>query len=269
MDINSRTAFKFKKRFGQNFLENREILNKIVDESKFEKESLIIEIGCGSGYLTDILIERGYNVLGYEIDKTLSEKLMMKENDNFRVIIDDFLKRNIEEDIKNYDYEKIYVIGNIPYYITTPIIEKLIDSIIDFDSIVLMVQKEVADRIISLPNSKNYGSLTVYLNYNFKIEKLLDVDRRFFYPIPKVDSSVIKLSKKHKPTIYNEKHFYKLIRDSFAQKRKTLKNNLLNYDFEIIMKILDKHGFSDKVRAEQIPLDVFIDISNVLVSKKY
>lgn len=268
MNKYTKSNFKFKKRFGQNFLDNKEILNKILNESKFDKKSLVIEIGCGSGNLTDILLENNYNVLGYEIDKTLSELLINKQNNNFKIIIDDFLVRNIKDDIKDYNYKKIYVIGNIPYYITTPIIEKLTNSGICFDSIVLTVQKEVADRIVSLPNSKNYGSLTVYLNYNYEIRKIMDVSKDFFYPIPKVDSAVIQLSKKSKSKVVNKKHFYKIVRDSFAQKRKTLKNNLKDYNFEIARKILDKYGFEDKVRAEQVPVNVFVEISNGLFIKK-
>lgn len=259
--------FKFKKRFGQNFLKDKNILSKIIKESHFEKDSLVLEIGCGCGYLTEVLVENGYNVLGYEVDKTLTEVLKEKENKNFKVIIDDFLNRNITEDIKDYCFNKIYAIGNIPYYITTPIIEKLINSGINFNSIILMVQKEVAERITSLPNNKSYGSLTVYLNYNYDIKNIMNVDKKSFFPVPKVDSSVIMFCSKEKIKVLDELHFYRIIRKSFSQKRKTLKNNLKEYNFDFIKEVLNKYGFDDKVRAEQIPINLFAEISNYLITK--
>lgn len=257
--------FKFKKRLGQNFLTDESILDEIIEKSNIEEESLVIEIGCGAGALTKRLVKHFKYVIGYEIDNSLKPTLDKINSSNLKIIYDDFLKRNIEEDIKDYKYNKLYVIANLPYYITTPIIQKLIDENINIYKIVIMVQKEVGDRLTSKPNSKDYSSLSVFINYNFEVKKLINVSRNCFHPKPNVDSIVIELLKKDekiKPT--NEKIFFKLIKDSFRQKRKTLKNNLKDYNFDLIEEVLNKHNLSNNVRAEQIDLNIFIDIANKL-----
>lgn len=262
--------FKFKKRLGQNFLINESILNEIVDLSNIEKGSLIIEIGCGAGSLTNILINKGLRVIGYEIDKSLSPILdnMVKNNENLHIIYDDFLSRNLIDDISSYKYEKLYIMGNIPYYITTPIIEKIMNSKVDFYKVILMVQKEVGNRITASINTKDYNSLSVFLNYNYNLKKILKVDKNSFVPKPKVDSVVVEITQKNEKDAVDEKHFYKLVRDSFKQKRKTLKNNLREYDYAKVMEILAKYGFDEKVRAEQININIFVELSNYLVKNK-
>jgi len=256
----------FKKKFGQNFLQDNNIIRKIVETAKIEENSLIIEIGPGAGALTQELVKKG-KVLAYEIDTELKEKLneKFKDNNNLEIIFDDFLNRNIKEDIKNYEYNKLYVVANLPYYITTPIITKIIEEKLDLEKMVIMVQKEVGERFSAKTNSKEYSSITIFLNYYFDIKKEFIVSKNSFVPKPNVDSIIISLNKKNnKVFVKNEEQFFKLIRDSFQQKRKTLKNNLKNYNFEKILNILEENNLPETVRAEQISLEIFAEISNNL-----
>ena len=205
-------------------------------------------------------------MLGYEIDNSLKEPLkeILKDYNNVEIIFDDFLNRNIKDDIKKYKYERLVVVANLPYYITTPIIEKLITSDIDISKMVFMVQKEVGDRFCASPKTKEYGSLTVYLNYYFDIKKEFEVGRGNFVPVPNVDSIVISFTKKESLKLKDEKVFFKLVKDSFRFKRKTIRNNLEGYDLDKISNVLSKYGYDLSVRAEDLPLDVFVDISNNL-----
>ena len=253
--------FKFKKKFGQNFLIDDNILNNIVNTAQIDNDTLVIEIGCGAGALTKKIIEKTDKFIGYEIDTSLKEILSAL---NTNIIFDDFLNRNIKEDIKKYAYKKIYVIANLPYYITTPIITKIIEENISVDKIVVMVQKEVGDRFSAKPSTKEYNSLTVFINYYFNVKKLFLVSRNVFVPKPNVDSIVICLEKKEKLNVINENLFFKLVRDSFKQKRKTLKNNLKGYNFTKINEILNKNNYDEDVRAEKLPIEIFVEISNAL-----
>ncbi len=256
----------FKKKFGQNFLQDKNIIRKIVDVASPTDKDLILEIGPGSGALTEVLTERA-RTISYEIDTELKGILDEKfgKNDNSTIIYDDFLNRNVKKDIENYKYEKLYVIANLPYYITTPIIEKIINEKLDIEKMVLMVQKEVGDRFTSKEGSKEYSSITVYLNYYFDLKKEFIVTKNAFYPRPNVDSMIISLSKKKeyiKP--HNEEQFLKLVRDSFQFKRKTLKNNLREYNWESIKSYLDENGIKETVRAEELKLSDYIKISDIL-----
>lgn len=259
--------FNYKKSFGQNFLNDINVLNNIVKASNIKDNSLVIEIGPGSGNLTKEIAKVANHVLCYEIDLRL-ENILDKnliEYKNIDIIYDDFLKRDINSDIEKYEYENIYVVANLPYYITTPIIEKLIDSNIQFKQITIMIQKEVGERFSAKPGCREYNSLTLYLNYYFDLKKEFIVSRNCFTPKPNVDSIVISLIKKDNlKYLKNKDHFNKLLRDSFKFKRKTLKNNLKNYDLEKIEKVLKKYNYSLTTRAEELELDVFIDISNSL-----
>lgn len=257
---------KFKKKFGQNFLQDNNIIKKIVDTANIEDDSLIIEIGPGSGALTNILTTKGLTI-SYEIDKELENLLTEKfgNNVNSIIIYDDFLNRDVKKDLENYKYNKLYVVANLPYYITTPIIEKLINEKLDLEKMVLMVQKEVGDRFTSLPKTKDYSSITVFLNYFFDIKKEFIVSKNAFYPRPNVDSMIISLNKKNNREVaLNEDKFFKLIRDSFQYKRKTLKNNLRDYNWDIIRDYLLKNNYSETVRAEEISLHDYIEMSNLL-----
>lgn len=254
--------FKFKKKYGQNFLIDDNILNNIIIYAEVDSETLVIEIGCGAGALTRKILEQTSKFIGYEIDETLKPVLNTISSN---IYYGDFLKQNVKEHIKTYDYNKLYVIANLPYYITTPIINKIIDDELNVDKIIIMVQKEVGDRLSSKPNSKNYGSLTVFINYYFEVKKLFNVSKNVFIPKPNVDSVVISLERKNvKYDIKNENLFFKIVRDSFLQKRKTLKNNLCSYDFSKVEKVLIENGYAANVRAESLPIEMFIKITNSL-----
>ena len=261
--------FNFKKKYGQNFIVDKNIIHSIIKKSEIDDETLVIEIGPGAGSLTSELGKYAKNVIAYEIDETLKPILEKNITSNTEVIFEDFLKRDIAEDIKKYNYKKLYVIANLPYYITTPIIIKLIDTKIDFDKIVVMVQKEVGDRFKAKPKTKEYNSLSVFLSYYFNITKILDVSRNVFMPKPNVDSIVVCFTKKvDKLKVNNEELFFKLIKDSFKQKRKNLRNNLKGYDLENISKTLSKYHLDLTVRAEALPLEIFVDIANNLEEDK-
>lgn len=257
--------FKFKKKYGQNFIIDENIINKIVENSNIDKNTLVIEIGPGAGSLTKKLAQNAKQVLCYEIDETLKIVLndLVMEFNNIDIFYQDFLKSNILDDLKQYQYEKLYIVANLPYYITTPIIMKVIEDNIPVDKIVVMVQKEVGDRFKATPGTKDYNSLSIFLNYYFDISKLMDVSRNVFLPKPNVDSIVVEFKKNKKNyNIKNEKLFFQLIYDSFQQKRKTIKNNLNKYDLKIVENVLKKYNFDLNSRAEQIPIYVFADISN-------
>lgn len=241
------------------------ILNKIKDLCNVKSNDLIIEIGAGSGNLTKKLQEFGANLICYEIDNDTKNLLNKLENKKTKIIFGDFLKTNIRQDIGKTKYNNLYIISNLPYYITTPIINKVIIEEIDIKEMVLMVQKEVADRYASSYGSRDYGSISVYLNYYFTIEKCINVSKNSFYPKPKIDSSVIKLIKKEiKLKVFDEKLFFKLIKDSFKYKRKTLKNNLKDYDFNQISKVLFHNSLQENIRAESVSLEIFVEIANTL-----
>lgn len=264
----SKHSFNFKKMFGQNFIIDENIIDRIIDKANIDKDTLVIEIGPGAGSLTYKLGIASGKVLCYEIDTKLKDILEdnLKSLDNIDIIYDDFLKRNIKEDIKQYKYNKLYVVANLPYYITTPIIVKLIEDDIGVDKIVVMVQKEVGDRFKANPGTKDYSSLSVFLNYYYDVKKELDVSRNVFMPVPNVDSIVLVFNKKqNRYNLMDKDFFFTLVRNSFKQKRKNIKNNLNSYNLDIITKVLSKYGFDLTVRAEQLPIEIFVDMANELV----
>ena len=254
--------FKFKKLLGQNFLIDKNIINKILSSIDSDKNDLIIEIGPGAGALTKELVEKDSDVICFEIDKRLESILTNINSNKLKIYYEDFLKININNYIDK-KYKRLFFVGNLPYYITTAIINKIISESNPYE-IIIMIQKEVAQRFMAKPCSKEYGSISVFLQYNFDIYKVCDVSKNCFNPVPKVDSMVIKLIKNKKRNVKNEKNFYKLVKDSFAQKRKNLRNNLKNYDLEKINKILNEFNKDITKRAEELNLDEFIKISNEL-----
>lgn len=263
--------FHFKKNFGQNFIIDENIINNIIEKANILEQSLVIEIGPGAGSLTYKISKSASKVLCYEIDTKLEQILTenLKGCNNVDIIYDDFLRRNIKKDLENYEFQHLYVIANLPYYITTPIIVKLIEDAIPVDKIVVMVQKEVGNRFKAKPGSREYGSLSVYLNYYFKVIKLLDISRNVFLPKPNVDSIVVGFEKKRDLLpLQNETLFFQLVRDSFQQKRKTLKNNLKDYDLEIIDQVLQDYNLNLQVRAEQLSLDIFVAMANSLANNQ-
>ena len=266
-NILNKNDFNFKKKFGQNFIIDENIINSIISKSEIDSDTLVIEIGPGAGSLTNKLASKAGFVLAYEIDETLKNILnsTMKNYNNYEIVYEDFLKTNVKEKLKQFDYKKIYVVANLPYYITTPIITKIIEDELGIDKIVVMVQKEVGNRFKAVPGTKDYGSLTIYLNYYFSVKKLIDVSKHVFIPKPNVDSIVVQFTKKNvNQNVKNSELFFKLVKDSFTQKRKTLKNNLKDYDLKKISKILAKNNMDLSVRAENISIDIFIDIANNL-----
>lgn len=259
--------FNYKKSLGQNFLQDVNILSNIVKVADIKENSLVVEVGPGSGNLTKEIAKVATRVLCYEIDERLENILddRLVEYNNIDIIFDDFLKRDIVSDIEKYQYDNLYLIANLPYYITTPIIEKVINSNLPFKRLTVMIQKEVGERFNAKPGMREYNSLTVYLNYYFDLKKEFIVSRNCFIPKPNVDSIVISLIKKDSLLpLKNKEHFNTLLRDSFKFKRKTIKNNLKNYDLEKISKVLEKYNFSLTTRAEELSLEVFVDLSNSL-----
>ena len=253
---------KAKKSLGQNFLNNEQILKDIANSITTSENDLIIEIGPGKGALTKYLTKKNAYLICYEIDTRFKDLLSIYENSKTKIIYQDFLKSNLE-DIP-FNYQNLYVIANIPYYITTPIIKHLINND-KLKEMTLLVQKEVAERFTAKPNTKNYNSLTIYLNYYFNIEYLFTVPKNNFTPAPNVDSATIKFTKKEKRIpLKNESIFFNLIRDSFKMKRKTLKNNLSNYNWPKINAVLSKYNLPENIRGEQLSLELFIEIANNL-----
>ena len=255
---------KAKKSLGQNFLIDNNIIEKIIGEITSDSNDLIVEIGPGMGALTKKLKEKGSFLIAYEVDRDLENILSEFEDDRTKIIWQDFLECNIKEDIKDIKYNKLFIVGNLPYYITTPIIEHIIDSNINFDALVIMVQKEVADRFLANLKTKDYGYISVLLQYYFDIKRVCNVSRYSFNPVPKVESTVLSFrAKKIRADVDIEK-YKEFLKIAFRQKRKTLKNNLSNYDWEKAKLVLDKYNLSESVRAEEINGDIFIELFNAL-----
>lgn len=260
--------FEFKKSFGQNFLKDNNITEGIASSVDYKENNLVIEIGPGAGALTKKLLKKVDKAILYEIDTRLEEILNneLQEFDNYELIFGDFLERNVKKDLEKYSYDNLYVVANLPYYVTTPIISKIIEDDIPAEEIVIMIQKEVADRLSASVGNKEYGQLTVFLNYFFDIKKVFNVSRNCFVPKPNVDSAVIKMTRKEsRERLLDINHFSKLVKDSFRFKRKTIKNNLDGYDLDKVNNVLNKYGFDISDRSEMIPYYVFVEISNELV----
>ena len=259
---------KFKKKFGQNFLKDINIVRRIVDVSGVDDKSLAIEVGPGGAIMTKELSYRAKNVLAYEIDTDLMDELSNKLDgiDNVDVLFQDFLNSNLVNDVKNYDYNDLYFVSNVPYYITTPIILKLIESRLNFKKIVMMVQKEVGDRFTTKPGNREYGSITVLLNYYYEIKKEFFVSRKQFVPEPNVDSEVISfVERKDKLPLTDFNFFERVLKDSFQFKRKTIRNNLKQYDLKKVEEVLVKYGYDLNVRAEMLSVEIFVELANALV----
>ncbi len=257
--------FNYKKSLGQNFLKDDNVINNIISKSNIDMDTLVIEIGPGGGALTKKIVPLCGKALLYEADYGLEESInnMLKDYDNYILKIGDFLDSDLKKDLSNNKLSKVYVVANLPYYITTPIIIKFIDEDVLPDKMVIMIQKEVASRFSAKIGSKDYGSLTVFLNYYYNIRKLFDVSRNSFQPVPNVDSAVISMElRKNRKEIKDINLFKKLVRDSFRYKRKNIKNNLFDYDLDKINSILNKYDLDLSCRAENISLDIFIDIAN-------
>lgn len=258
---------KFKKKFGQNFLKDVNIVKKIVRVANIEDDSLVIEVGPGGAIMTRELAMVANKVVAYEIDTELREELGKRLSDVNNVFINfkDFLEADLVADLAQYSYKHLYFVSNVPYYITTPIIMKLIESGLSFDKIVMMVQKEVGDRFSSPSGNKEYGSITVLLNYFYDVKKEFFVSRKQFVPEPNVDSVIVSFTEKRDKLYLKDFAFFEqIVKDSFQYKRKNLRNNLKKYDLDKIQKVLFKFNYDLTVRAEQLNVEVFVEIANEL-----
>ena len=259
-----------KKKFGQNFLTDQNILNSIVNVSDITKEDLVIEIGPGLGSLTELLCDKAGFVLAYEIDSDLIP--VLKENlndyDNYEIINKDILEVDINNDIDTYkkNYKNVYLISNLPYYITTPIILNTLSKTNKIKRYVMMMQEEVADRICGKPKTKDYNALSIAIKYRATAKKVIRVPRTVFIPEPNVDSAVVVLDIYEKPLYKadNEELFFEFIRDCFSMRRKTLLNNLNKYGKDLILNMLNELNIKTNVRAEELDINDFINMSNYI-----
>lgn len=259
--------FHFKKKFGQNFLKDEAIIERIANCADIKDHSLVIEVGPGKGVLTKYLAQYATCVLCYEIDLELKEHLdqIVTKNTNVEIEYCDFLQADLIKKLEKYSYEHLYFVSNVPYYITTPILMKLMELPLSFTKIVMMVQKEVGERFSSLPGCREYGSISVYLNYFYQVEKVFDVGREFFTPIPNVDSVVVSFTpRKEKLFVKSQTFFFQLVHDSFQFKRKNLRNNLKGYDLDLVSSVLSRYGYDLTVRAENLSVEIFVELSNAL-----
>ena len=274
IEVLQKYNFNFQKKFGQNFLIDTHVLDKIIRESGVTKDDMVIEIGPGIGTMTQYLCENAREVVAIEIDKNLIPILgdTLSAYDNVTVINEDVLK----VDIKKLAEEKnggrpVKVVANLPYYITTPIIMGLFESHVPIDSITIMVQKEVADRMQEGPGSKEYGALSLAVQYYAKPEIVAIVPPNCFMPRPNVGSAVIRLTCHENPPVKvkDEGFMFNLIRASFNQRRKTLVNGLTNASFlsvtkEQVVEALEKMELSPTIRGEALSLEQFAQLSNLL-----
>ena len=267
--------FMFQKRFGQNFLIDTRVLDKIISASGITKDDMILEVGPGIGTMTQYLCESARKVVAVEIDKNLIpilENDTLKEYDNVRVINEDILKLDINKLVEEEnDGKPIKVVANLPYYITTPIIMGLFESHVPIESITIMVQKEVADRMQVGPGTKDYGALSLAVQYYAKPEIIANVPPNCFMPRPNVGSAVIKLTRHEQVPVEvkDEKLMFKLIRAAFNQRRKTLQNSInnspeLSLSKDQVVEALDKMGLSQTIRGEALSLEQFAELTNHL-----
>ena len=277
IEVIKKYEFVFQKKFGQNFLIDTHVLDKIIASSHITKEDFILEIGPGIGTMTQYLCENAREVAAVEIDKALIPILedTLSGYSNVTIINDDILKVNINELVEKKNGGKpIKVVANLPYYITTPIIMGLFENNVPMESITIMVQKEVADRMQVGPGTKDYGALSLAVQYYAEPYIVANVPPNCFMPRPNVGSAVIRLTRhKESPVnVIDEKFMFRLIRASFNQRRKTLMNGLknasdLNLEKEEILEAIRKLGKSDTIRGEALTLQEFAELSNLLIKR--
>ena len=271
-------SFNFQKKFGQNFLVDSNVLENIIEKAGITEDDLVLEIGPGIGTMTQYLCESAREVVAIEIDETLIPILnyTLADYDNVEIINDDALKTDIEKIVKKKNAGKpIKVVANLPYYITTPIIMGLLEGKAPIESITIMVQKEVAERMQTGPGSKDYGALSLAVQYYADANILMTVPASCFMPRPKVDSSVIKLDIYDKPPVdvCDEEMMFKIIRASFNQRRKTLVNGLKNasnlpFTKEEIEESIERLGEDVRVRGEKLTLEQFAKLTNILMGEE-
>lgn len=276
-DILKKYNISANKKLGQNFLIDDEVIDGIIDASNVNKKDLVIEIGPGLGTLTKRLLDNAGKVICIELDTRMIGILndRFKFYDNFEVINEDVLKVDLNKLInenKNEELKTAKIVANLPYYITTPIVMKLLEDKLDIESITVMVQKEVADRLVDVPGGKNSGAITYGVNYYTNPEKVIEVPNTAFIPAPEVNSSVIKLNVLDRPSVEvkSEEMLFKIIKMAFMQKRKTLLNGLTNGNLaskEQTEKMLTDLGFDLRIRGEKLSLEDFAKIADYCMEK--
>lgn len=278
-EILNKYKFAFKKSLGQNFLIDVNILENIIHHANIDKTAGAIEIGPGIGALTEQLAIHADRVAAFEIDQRLLPILedTLGAYSNVEIIHQDILKADVKEIIKNHFKadQAIHVVANLPYYITTPILMKLLRDRLPIDSITVMIQKEVAERMAAKPNSKSYGSLTIAVQYYTHAKVVMTVPKTVFNPQPNVDSSILQLKLREEPAVQvnDEDFFFGIVKASFAQRRKTLRNNLANYfadafDKAAIDAVLQRIGIDGSRRGESLDIEEFAVLANAFYQEK-
>ena len=282
MDLYNETKFlmnkyniQANKSLGQNFLIDENVITTAIEKSNINKDDLVIEIGPGLGTLTKYLLESAGRVVCVELDKRmisiLEERFFLYKN--LELINADILKTDLKKIINDakeqYNLKSAKIVANLPYYITTPIIMQLLENKIDIESITVMIQKEVADRLAEVPGGKNTGAITYTVYYYGEAEKLLEVPNTSFIPEPSVTSEVIKIKIRKEPPVKEnkKKDFFKLIKIAFLQRRKTLLNSLTNNGVatkEVLLEILKSLKIDEKIRSEKLTIEQFANLSNYL-----
>lgn len=271
--------FVFQKRYGQNFLIDTHVLERIIREAGITKDDMVLEIGPGIGTLTQYLCESARKVIAVEIDKNLIpilENDTLAEYDNVTIINEDILKLDINKLVEEEnDGRPVKIVANLPYYITTPIIMGLFESHVPLESITIMVQKEVADRMQTGPGSKDYGALSLAVQYYAEPEIVANVPPNCFMPRPNVASAVIRLTRHREfpVEVLDEKIMFRIIRAAFNQRRKTLQNSIhnaadLNFSKEQVVAALEEMQLSQTVRGEVLSLKQFAELTNLLVKNR-
>ena len=277
--IMKQNGIRANKSLGQNFLINKDVLESIVNSSEISKDDMVIEIGPGLGTLTKYLLEKAGEVLCIEIDSKMIKILNNRFNqyENFEIINEDVLKvdlnKIISEKKRQGKVKKVKIVANLPYYITTPIIMKLLEDKLDIESITVMIQKEVAERLIAVPGEKETGAITYTVYYYCESEKIMEVPNSSFIPEPEVTSEVIKMELRSKPAveIENPKIMFMIIKSAFMQRRKTLLNALTNTKVflskEEGLEILKKLNLGENIRAENLSIQDFCNIAKIIIEK--
>lgn len=278
-EILKKYKFSFKKSLGQNFLIDVNILENIIKHAGIDKTAGAIEIGPGIGALTEQLAIHADKVVAFEIDQRLLPILddVLGDYENIEVIHQDILKADVEAVIGTHfkEGQPIHIVANLPYYITTPILMKLLHDKLPVDSMTVMIQKEVAERMAAKPNSKSYGSLTIAIQYYTDAKVVMTVPKTVFNPQPNVDSSILQLKVRKEPPVQveDEEFFFGVVKASFAQRRKTLRNNLANYfadafDKAGIDEVLEGIGIDGTRRGESLDMEEFAKLANAFYEKE-
>ena len=279
-EIMEKYHFAFKKSLGQNFIVDLNILRNIIHHAGIDQHSGVIEIGPGFGALTEQLAIHAEKVIAFEIDQRLLPILAetLKDYDNIHIIHQDILKADIHQAIETHfrPDQNIHIVANLPYYITTPILMKVLTDRLPIENMTIMIQKEVADRIAAQPNNKHYGSLSIAVQYYTRAEVVMNVPKTVFKPEPNVESSVLKLTMRKEPPVQvvDEDLFFSVVRACFAHRRKTIRNNLTRFDTDPAFKqaiddIFNQANMAGSRRAESLTMAEFAQLANAIASFRF